>query len=996
MRILRALFVPVLLLSALALMPAAANAQAPYVWGYSRVSLTSTTAYSYSYTEIDYVSSYYYSVGTDAYLSDSLASNVATGYSGGLVTLSTSASIGNYYWVQTNHWVYANDYDPDGFYDIQPAYYAGSFSASPSGNAENAGSFWVGTTWDTAYYSNSPPSITSVDAVDYSGTVVIWGSSLADVSGNTSVAIDGNAVTTGYVSSDQLNANYFIGPGGHVVTVTTQYGSTTYNFYVSVAPQVITWGPLPNRLYGVAPFTISATATSGLPVYFWANSSVCTVSGNTVTLIGVGDCLIYAYQPGNANWLAAPTAYGAFIVTHGPVTITSYLINGQPGNNNLVAGSQGSLVINGQNMDNLYNVLFGNPAVESFGYAATPTQISGTYYISSNAPLGTTSLTVTTEYGTARVYPTIVAPLTVTTTSLSAATVGQSYTTTLAASGGVAPYTWSAASVPPGLSLSNTGTLTGTPTAPGYGTQTITGQVTDSGGQTQTVSLTLSVQHGTSLVVQRTSRPSPGTMDTAYANAVGLMYTYTLCDPIWGCYDPLNTTGSCYAVPSNTQPGATPATTGWPGLSMAMSATSTAFSVTYTATPAATLGSVLIDCDWWGIWVILPNTLQIGPPPPPVLTSIAATSGNWYTGATTSFTIRGQWLSAPGTLTVSGSGVTIQSFTAQQLPDGQDWTITGSLSIADSAPLTPFNIVYSVSAAGVTVIATLPNAFQPTHGPCWSLAINEITDDPQSLPIYNPATLQPATQGSFEAITTPPSCLVNWTATGPATVSQVSAFPTGSIATVLGNNSGSNNGTALITAGSGGLSQTVSVPIVQQQNFQMSAWIVADDNGNNAAVPASTVAADIANANLIWQQAGIQFTLAQSPQQINNSNLLNLASQVSESSLQRQFPADGTFHVYYTHGCQFNTRLLGDTDYTTAANGAHGIVICVADQAINNASSLTLMSTLAHELGHAQSLPDNTTNSIPLMAGSANGTLQADLSIAEANRVYTAAITETR
>ena len=88
--------------------------------------------------------------------------------------------------------------------------------------------------------------------------------------------------------------------------------------------------------------------------------------------------------------------------------------------------------------------------------------------------------------------------------------------------------------------------------------------------------------------------------------------------------------------------------------------------------------------------------------------------------------------------------------------------------------------------------------------------------------------------------------------------------------------------------------------------------------------------------------------------------------------------------------------MLGDTDYTTAANGAHGIVICVADQAINNASSLTLMSTLAHELGHAQSLPDNTTNSIPLMAGSANGTLQADLSIAEANRVYTAAITETR
>jgi hypothetical protein len=59
------------------------------------------------------------------------------------------------------------------------------------------------------------------------------------------------------------------------------------------------------------------------------------------------------------------------------------------------------------------------------------------------------------------------APLEVTTTSLPAATVGQTYTATLAAEGGTSPYTWSvtAGSLPAGLTLnSSTGVISGTPT----------------------------------------------------------------------------------------------------------------------------------------------------------------------------------------------------------------------------------------------------------------------------------------------------------------------------------------------------------------------------------------------------------------------------------------------------------------------------------------------------------------------------------------------------
>ncbi len=60
--------------------------------------------------------------------------------------------------------------------------------------------------------------------------------------------------------------------------------------------------------------------------------------------------------------------------------------------------------------------------------------------------------------------------LDISSTTLPDATLCQNYTTTLAASGGVAPYTWSAASLPPGMFLNQvTGALTGTPVLPATG-----------------------------------------------------------------------------------------------------------------------------------------------------------------------------------------------------------------------------------------------------------------------------------------------------------------------------------------------------------------------------------------------------------------------------------------------------------------------------------------------------------------------------------------------
>ena len=75
-----------------------------------------------------------------------------------------------------------------------------------------------------------------------------------------------------------------------------------------------------------------------------------------------------------------------------------------------------------------------------------------------------------------------VSKLTITTTSLPAAVEGQNYSQTLQASGGTAPYKWSlnpGGSLPVGLTLSDSGVISGTPTE--AGSFSISVSVSDSG-----------------------------------------------------------------------------------------------------------------------------------------------------------------------------------------------------------------------------------------------------------------------------------------------------------------------------------------------------------------------------------------------------------------------------------------------------------------------------------------------------------------------------------
>ena len=75
--------------------------------------------------------------------------------------------------------------------------------------------------------------------------------------------------------------------------------------------------------------------------------------------------------------------------------------------------------------------------------------------------------------------------------TLPAGNVGSGYTGSFNATGGTAPYTFSATGLPSGLSLSTTGSLTGTPSA--TGTSTIMVTATDASGFTGSAAFTLSV-----------------------------------------------------------------------------------------------------------------------------------------------------------------------------------------------------------------------------------------------------------------------------------------------------------------------------------------------------------------------------------------------------------------------------------------------------------------------------------------------------------------------
>ena len=171
-------------------------------------------------------------------------------------------------------------------------------------------------------------------------------------------------LANGTATAPVLTAN---GAAGQF-TVTAVTGSLTQTFTLTIAPltpQTITFGVLADRPPAAAPFTVSATSSSGLAVSFASTTPpVCTVAVATVTIAGTtGTCTIRATQQGNSTYSAATPVDQSFLVASQKL-----------GTNELSAGSAGGT----------FSVVLSNP-----GASWTATANNSFLHLSSGSASGT-------------------------------------------------------------------------------------------------------------------------------------------------------------------------------------------------------------------------------------------------------------------------------------------------------------------------------------------------------------------------------------------------------------------------------------------------------------------------------------------------------------------------------------------------------------------------------------------------------------------------------
>ena len=126
---------------------------------------------------------------------------------------------------------------------------------------------------------------------------------------------------TGAISGTPTSTGTFSG----TFTATNGVGPSAvqaFSIAVNGVPQTVTFGALPDRSFGDPPFSIGATASSGLPVALASlTPSVCVATSDTLTIVAAGTCTIRATQAGDARFAPAASVDRSFVATRGNQTI---------------------------------------------------------------------------------------------------------------------------------------------------------------------------------------------------------------------------------------------------------------------------------------------------------------------------------------------------------------------------------------------------------------------------------------------------------------------------------------------------------------------------------------------------------------------------------------------------------------------------------------------------------------------------------------------------
>jgi len=138
------------------------------------------------------------------------------------------------------------------------------------------------------------------------------------------------SVISGPATLSSRNVLTFTGAGAVTVEANQSGNGSFYsatpvdmNFNITRANQSIAFAPIPNHSAGDPPFALSATTSSGLPVYFNVLSGPAALnSSNYITLLGAGTVNVLAWQPGNSNFNAAATVQQSINVSQIPQSIT--------------------------------------------------------------------------------------------------------------------------------------------------------------------------------------------------------------------------------------------------------------------------------------------------------------------------------------------------------------------------------------------------------------------------------------------------------------------------------------------------------------------------------------------------------------------------------------------------------------------------------------------------------------------------------------------------